>query len=188
MYHSHERHTRSLESVVSGGWVFDAPTTGRCPGLTNGYQNLLRGNIASVCSASVVRWFEVSFRICDEFCHRIDSLLPLGNYSPSYVQLYVGGPPEVLEHCMQDIQNLRWKSMYHRTSNVWTYMFLHRQVTMDSVFNYISTTENMTAGVTTFSPMAILPSSFLITHTTLSVLATLSFTDIITVSLNTLIL
>ena len=102
MYHSHQRRTRSLESVVSGGWVFYVPTTVHCPGLTNAYQNLLRGNIASGCSASVVRWFEDSFRICDEVCHRIDSLLPLGNYSPSYVQLYVGGPPEVLEHCMQD--------------------------------------------------------------------------------------
>ena len=102
MYHSHKRRTRSLGSVVSGGWVFYAPTTVRCPGLTNAYQNLLRGNIASVCSASVVRWFEDSFRICDEVCHRIDSLLPLGNYSPSYVQLYVCGPPETLEHCMQD--------------------------------------------------------------------------------------
>ena len=57
-------------------------------------------------------------------------------------------------------------------------MFLHRQVTMDSVFNYILTMENMTAGVTTFSRMAILPSSFLITRTTFSVLATLSFTEI----------
>ena len=63
-------------------------------------------------------------------------------------------------------------------------MFLHRQVTMNSGFNYISTT----AGVTAFSWMAILPSSFPITRTTFPVLATLSFTEITTVSLDTLIL
>ena len=155
MYHSHERRTRSLESVVSGGWVFYAPTTVRCPGLTNAYQNLLRGNIASGCSASVVRWLpEHSFRICDEVWHRIDSLLPLGNYSPSYVQLYIwtsyAGQPEF---SVKDNVPFTEPQIYKHTC----------PCIMNSVFSYILMTENMTAGVTGFSLTAILLPSFLIT-------------------------
>ena len=49
---------------------------------------------------------------------------------------------------------------------------------MSLIFNYLSITENMTAGVTTFSLMVRLPSSFLITHMIFPVLATLSFTNV----------
>ena len=156
MYHSHERRTRSLESVVSGGWVFYAPTTVRCPGLTNAYQNLLRGNLASVCSASAVRWFsEHNFRTHGEVCHRIDSLLPLGNYSPSYVQPYIwtsyAGQPE---SSVKDNVHFIEPQMYKHTC----------PCIINSVFSYISTTENMTAsGVTTFFLTAILLPSSLIT-------------------------